>query len=82
MSFLILTFHNFLSNSYRTTLCLEQSSSIIASSALFFAALQLGVQPVPNTKSSAVEHNWFELLEFDIDFDALQRKYYFLKNKK
>ena len=59
--------------SYRTTLCLEQSSSVIASSALFFSALQLGIQPVQNTKS-AIEHNWFELLEFDIDYDALQSK--------
>jgi hypothetical protein len=61
-------------NSYRTALCIEQPPSVIASGALFLAALQLGIRPVNPNPRSTVELTWFALLETDIEFDVLQSK--------
>jgi hypothetical protein len=59
-------------NSYRTTLCLQYPPHQIGLGALFLASLQLGMKPVNPNPRSAVEYTWYELLEPDLEDDALK----------
>ena len=66
--------------SFRTTLCLQYTSSQIAMAAIFLATIQLNVKPLnPSKFRNSVEHSWFELLEPDIDDDILKSKYLHFK---
>jgi hypothetical protein len=62
--------------SYRTTLCLQYDATHIAIAAIFLAAIKLDTKPLNRSKAkNQVERTWYELLETDIEEEALKSTY-------
>lgn len=63
-------------NSYRTTLCLQYDATHIAIGAIFLAAIKLDTKPLNRSKTkNQVERTWYELMETDIEEEALKSTY-------
>jgi cyclin T len=63
---------NFVNDSFRTSLCLQFNPNQIALGAVFLATLYMNLAPVNTYIRNTAEKTWFELLEPDIDEEALK----------
>lgn len=65
---------NFINDSYRSTLCLQFSSTEIGMSLLFLATVQVGVKPVApqSGRAPAGEVSWLELLSKEVDEETIR----------
>jgi hypothetical protein len=66
---------NFVNDSFRTSLCLQFNPNQIALGAVFLATLYMNLAPVNTYIRNTAEKTWFELLEPDIDEEALKSEY-------
>jgi len=64
----------FITDSYRTSLCLQYQPTQIFYGAILMAAIQLSLQPVSTSNKVTVEQSWFDLLERERDIDESAMK--------
>jgi len=64
----------FITDSYRTTLCLQYPPNQILYGGIMMAAIQLSLQPVSSGNKVTLEQSWFDILERERDIDEASMK--------
>jgi len=64
----------FITDSYRTTLCLQFLPNQMLYGAILMAAIQLSLQPTSTNTKITLEQSWFDVLERERDIDEASMK--------
>jgi hypothetical protein len=64
----------FITDSYRTSLCLQYPPTQLLYGAIMMSAIQLSLQPVSSSNKATIEQSWFDILERERDIDEASMK--------